>query len=134
MKYIKYFESESYSEVNIDELKDMISRDSLTGREIYHIVDCISDTPFLYKKGNNCATIIIPTLTYINKKTTKIISKEENVENIKKYSNKYREVYSIHKHDDEWFILIDHTCFKYYKCDQIDGLIDCLKNKLLSWE
>ena len=46
----------------------------------------------------------------------------------------YRYRYVVYKLDDEWFYVIvsDYRFDKfgihrYYKCDQIDGLIDCLK-------
>ena len=34
----------------------------------------------------------------------------------------------IYKLQDEWFFVVDPNKRKFYKCDQIDGLIECLKN------
>ena len=31
--------------------------------------------------------------------------------------------------DDEWFLVANYNTFGYYKCDQYDGLIYCLKDK-----
>lgn len=36
-------------------------------------------------------------------------------------------VYVINKTVDEWFYLLDREFYRYYKCDQMDGLMECLK-------
>ena len=53
----------------------------------------------------------------------------------------FRYKYVVYKLDDEWFYLIvndyrveefsKYGIHRYYKCDQIDGLIDCLKNVMI---
>ena len=32
----------------------------------------------------------------------------------------------IYKLQDEWFFVVDPNKRKFYKCDQLDGLIECL--------
>lgn len=33
----------------------------------------------------------------------------------------------IYKLPDEWFFIVDRNRYKFYNCDQFDGLVDCLK-------
>lgn len=33
----------------------------------------------------------------------------------------------IYKFPDEWFFIVDPNRYKFYSCDQFDGLVDCLK-------
>ena len=33
------------------------------------------------------------------------------------------------KSDDEWYYIISESTTKYYKCDQFDGLLECLKKE-----
>ncbi len=33
----------------------------------------------------------------------------------------------IYKLPDEWFFIVDQNRYKFYSCDQFDGLVDCLK-------
>lgn len=42
--------------------------------------------------------------------------------------SKLRSRFAIYKFPDEWFFVVDikNSCF--YKCDQLDGLINCLKS------
>lgn len=41
--------------------------------------------------------------------------------------------YAIYKYDDEWYILltryVNNNNWTYYKCDQFEGLLECLKDK-----
>ena len=39
------------------------------------------------------------------------------------------ELLEIYECENEWFMINDYKNYEYYKCDQIDGLIYCLKNK-----
>lgn len=39
-----------------------------------------------------------------------------------------RSRFSIYKFPDEWFFVADTKSSCFYKCDQLDGLINCLKS------
>jgi hypothetical protein len=41
--------------------------------------------------------------------------------------------YRINKYEDEWFIFADLSTadYKFYKCDQLDGLLDCIQKNVI---
>jgi hypothetical protein len=43
--------------------------------------------------------------------------------------------YTVYKFNDDWFYLVDEKGISnYYKCDQLEGLLKCLKDNLIEIE
>lgn len=96
---------ETYKEIQKSQDFNCIkSKDIFTGSDIYHIVNCIVDSDFLYQKNDMKISISI--------------------------SNFLNPHYTIEKFNDEWFLLYSRIEGKIYKCDQIDGLVDCLRERI----
>lgn len=113
MKYIKYFESESsyYKELSEQEFDNTINDTTITDRfykdEIYSIEKAIESS---IATNYPHAIYIVKGLNY----------------------------YYIYKLPDEWYCISSSSpskgrldTHKYYKCDQIEGLLKCIKEKII---
>jgi len=116
MKYIKLFENidkSGYEEISSDEFYDEYIYEDFIGREYINTHD-IDDEPDTYK--------FIDIMAYYNDI------------NIGKY-NRLRGNPSlyIHKSNDEWYYVVVSCVLdndeKTFKCDQFDGLLNCLKKE-----
>lgn len=136
MKYLKYFENNTYQEISDDNTFDIdLSDDNLeqfTQREVDTIL-AVWPNVRKFKDGTQNGS----TSNFImNDKFRLRVNKTEiTIELIKKLdfgkegpSTVYPTAYTIYKMKDEWFILSDYIKSNHYRCDQIDGVTDCLKS------
>ncbi len=106
MKYLKYFESEYYEEltddkmatINFSEVQGFDKNEFTLIESLCRKYNCISG----YSK-----------------------SSEESKIEIDVYMNSII-IAVIYKFQDEWYFVQDYDDYKYYTCDQIGGLLECL--------
>lgn len=119
MKYIKLFDSLLYDEISFDEYSRLaffdenITSEMFTKDEIEKIESICGKMNLRIEKDDSGNKLI-----YLQSK-------------ILKYQS---ELYDINKINDEYYLFQYHNSIKginkYYKCDQFDGLISCLKKVL----
>ena len=141
MKIIKTFESYSYyKEVSREDMFDIISTNDFDGfidftkNDIESIKNTISrhynipTTHFYVVLVNGDLKITIPhflrPINYWDKNT-------KWRRTFKAGGHVIRSEYTVYKMIDEWFYLVvEKNIAEYYKCDQLEGLLHCLRDKL----
>ena len=140
MKWIKIFEdfNEYYSEISQTEWTDMIRYTTYTWdkSEINKIESLYDDSVKVIETDSISHRFD----EYPPNSLLVLKSKKSLIGRIvpKKFSNFWESVIGkvvIYKMMDDWFAVWSHGDQKYYKCDQFDGLVKCLKDiglKLIS--
>ena len=109
-KYIKTInENQLYMKISGDDLSDKVNFD---------------------RQENFSKTEISYIKKYLNEKKKSIIFDIYNFDGTDFISLKSRNgnfKLAIYNLGDEWYLLVDHIKLQFYKCDQLDGLIECLE-------
>ena len=135
MKYLKKF-NESSESIYYEEIfgtDPILNHD--TNDELRFTNDEVDTIKSLYYLGINTLNPIVITLKGWGEGAVVFNGNIVNEISIKDMFDTYH----IYKYDDEWYILsVKKSNFeistardvtKYYKCDQFDGLLKCLKDK-----
>lgn len=126
----RLFESKSlYTEINLDELGDF---DEITNQISISDIDIKRIKKVLDNKvwRSHSYTISVGGIIHPDKKIS--YKRGGGVFNcFEIYNNNSKQSYNIDKYDDGWFVVsfIFNKKHKYYKCDQIDGLVQFLKHQ-----
>ena len=142
MKYLKLFENKDmYLEIDVDEYYEWLGGNNICANDIDN-----------YVVGETGGSLPTGVLNFISRNWEVYTNKELDViYNLLPYDSKINKfgikselcvkknknlLTFINKLRDEWFLLISYPSLrpleiKYYKCDQFDGLIKCIKEKVI---
>jgi hypothetical protein len=122
MKYLKYFEnvySQYYEESNSREFTDIIN--SKDREDFLNVERNILEDLLKKSKSNHMKYSFDKVI--LNKKIDLVIDNEVGGERVGYISSNYL----INKFEDEWFLVFKSgKTYKYFKCDQLKGLIELL--------
>lgn len=108
MKYIKLFENITYYPISEEEFDNMGTSEPFTDNE-YQVISDLLNTIFTDIEISYVISAVVP----------------KSIIQTRMY---FDEVFAIWKFTDEWYFVADSNMRHYYKCDQFDGLINCIKN------
>ena len=124
----------NYFEIDLEEYRRFYSSDGNTKFEIIGEKELEQIKDILNKLGHDDVSVIemYPTISSSMKNCINIYKNNINLKKRNKIDNR---LINIDKLEDEWYLLIIEDGWsihdmkdRAFKCDQVDGLLDCIKN------